>query len=347
MSIAVGTYNVGKPTDEKLNRIASWSERKNRLLLNIINSKLDVIFLQEISKNDENWWNYTLNNFGYAFEYRSVHDKSGVALIYRIDKFAAQNIVKKDFELEKGRSRSVVQADLYMPGVQKAIRVASFHLYGGKDKTLANKQIKEIRDLAESNDENVGAIILGGDFNSDGDEEHRRGPCRYMDESSQYHYSTVKEDAAGKKIVTNQAGRKIDWIFVGSKVSNNSPALEQFPLNKPPMGEPSDHFLHAIKINEGGTGLPVKKMFKPIKKERDGVVGVICAILECIAACFAACAVGNSHHGHHRDNHHHHKMRPSRRQHLEYQYGTDFRSHHRSHHKKHRHHSQVSFSVSF
>ncbi len=346
MSISVGTYNVGKPTDEKLNQIARWPDRIVRVFNNITSSKLDIVFLQEISGHDQHWWAAALATAGYAFHYRSVHDKSGVALIYKVDRFVAQNIVKKDFEIEKGRSRSVVQADLYLPGVQKAIRVASFHLYGGKDKTLANKQIKEIRDLAESNDENVGAIILGGDFNSDGDEEHRRGPCRYMDESSQYHYSTVINDASGKKITTNQAGRKIDWIFVGSKVSNNTPALEQFPLNKPLMGEPSDHFIHAIKINEGGTGVPVQKMFKPIKKERDGVVGVICAILECIAACFAACAVGHSHHNHHHRDHHH-KIRPSRRKHLEYQYGTDFRSHHGSHHKKHRHHSHVSFNVSF
>lgn len=244
MSITVGTYNVGKPDDRKLD---AWDTRKDKLISNIVQSNLDVVCLQELNTSlpMRQWWAEQLNKAGYAFHFNSCKEKSGVGLIYKKDKFSLKQETKEVFNTGEHK-RAVVQVDLLNNASAKTVRIASLHLYGGPDKTLANQQIDHFRKIAESNDKGISQIILAGDFNAESYDQ----PCRKLAQKTDYVYKTVEKNKQGEKIITTSGSkRKIDWIYVGHKNPDDQENLEPISLLNQ-NASASDHYLHAIKVTK-------------------------------------------------------------------------------------------------
>lgn len=257
MSITIGTYNVAKPGQRNLEE---WSTRKHHVLDNVKRSNLDIVCLQELSgqSEDQRFLNEEINKLGYAYLYESKKDATGLAILYKRDKFEQLGENRGEYSsVEEGRpcTRSFKQVDLRDKTTRKAVRVACMHLYGGASRgnTLGERQLQSFRKQIESSDEKISELILAGDFNSDLDEELTGSHtiCRSLLQPSEssYRYRTVTADAAGNKIVTSKSRhqRHLDWIFVGKKGAEGTVSkIRHLPISQ--NTNASDHLLHAVEV---------------------------------------------------------------------------------------------------
>lgn len=265
MSIIVGTYNLMKPNQTANKHNKAWNERKEDLLKNIAVSTTDVLCVQELSGQNENWMKTSAHKLGYDFFYASCKEGSGVGVLYKKNKFNLINKKTGTYEGEDDqggvRTRAFVQLDLEDKTTKKISRVASMHLYGGTSRgnPLARQQIENFRQQIEENDKDISQIILAGDFNSDAKDEidqHLNGPCTYLlkpHSNSSYTYNTVPAGGASPLIrTTNRSNRHLDWVFTGIKNTKSDKKIadmEWVPLNNQ-IKNASDHLLHAVKIKE-------------------------------------------------------------------------------------------------
>lgn len=252
---SIGTYNIMKPNLQKNKYNAAWNERKNQVLGNIRNGNLDVLCIQEVAKPELEWLSKEVFKFGYSLQHASCKDGSGVAVLYKQDKFNLISHSKGIFSGDNGnRTRAYVQLDLQDKSTQNISRVASMHLYGGTKtgNSLAREQIESFKKQIEQNSQDVSQIILAGDFNSDHNDElaqNLNGPCRFLLETKEefpFSYHTTEE----KIRTTNRSNRHLDWIFVGIKKDHKvlmKPDLEIVQLTHQ-IQHASDHTMHAIQL---------------------------------------------------------------------------------------------------
>lgn len=260
MPITIGTYNIAKPGQAGLE---DWSVRKNYVLNNLKQAQLDVVCLQEVSgkQEDQAFLIEETKKLGYAYLFEAKKAATGLGIMYKREKFDLVSEKRGEFSsIEEGRlcTRSFLLTDLKDKTTGKVKRVACMHLYGGArhGNTLGERQLKAFREQIEALGD--AEIVLAGDMNSDLDEElaGSHSICRSLLEpsSSLFRYRSVTEDAAKNKIVTNRSSHKrhIDWVFVGKKVAGTAQSLvskiKHYPINQDTRA--SDHFLHAIEIQE-------------------------------------------------------------------------------------------------
>lgn len=255
MSLTIGTYNVAKPGQRDLE---DWSIRKHHVLNNLKQSNLDIVCLQELSgqSDDQRFLTEEISKLGYAYLYESKKSATGLAILYKKDKFDQLGENRGEYSsVEEGRActRSFKQVDLQDKTTRKTFRVACMHLYGGASRgnTLGERQLQAFRKQIETSADKISEVILAGDFNSDLDEElvGSHAICRSLLEpsASPYRYRTVTVDDAGNKIVTSKSRhqRHLDWIFVGKK-GNEVSKIRPIALNQ--NTKASDHLMHAVEV---------------------------------------------------------------------------------------------------
>lgn len=258
MALTIGTYNVAKPSQRDLE---DWSIRKNLVLDNLKRSNLDIVCLQELSgqNDDQRFLTEEVRKLGYAYLFESKKEATGLAIIYKKDKFEQLGENRGEYSsVEEGRTctRSFKQVDLQDKTTRKTVRVACMHLYGGASRgnTLGQRQLQSFRKQIETSAENISELVLAGDFNSDLDEELNGSHtiCRSLLEpaASPYRYRTVTVDDAGNKIVTSKSRhqRHLDWIFVGKKGAEGTSVSKIRPLKVDQNTKASDHLMHAVEV---------------------------------------------------------------------------------------------------
>lgn len=255
--LTIGTYNIMKPNQVGDRHNAAWPERKEQVLQNIGNVKADILCIQELAVPDQEWMRKRVAALGYALFYASCKEGSGIAVLYRQDKFDLVAHKEGIFSGDGGaRRRSFVQVDLRDKQTQEITRAASMHLYGGtKDgNPLGRQQIESFRGQIEQETDQVARIVLAGDFNSDIQDERTQnlnGPCRYMldpNPHSPFSYHSALESGIH---TTNRSRRHLDWVFVGLKDANKTSEtvsvtdVEVVPVPNEIVNA-SDHRLHAL-----------------------------------------------------------------------------------------------------
>lgn len=265
----VVTYNILHPklamqwkipegiTQTPLGIVDNWAERKQKIIENLLLSNFSVACLQEVD-------HAIINDITEQQPFRSVLVSShsprkkireipqeGVSILYNSSK--VELIYTKLFKSLEGNPQGT-RGELFIDVKDKATRtisrIASLHLKGYKldEINLEVKQtamqqglaqLKTVIATVEKNIEKINAIFICGDFNED-DTDCVYSRVKYLKNQG------YQED--GNRSYTHlSTGKKLDWIFFKSIISN--PTAKLHPFNPHEQHKASDHCLIGTDVS--------------------------------------------------------------------------------------------------
>lgn len=243
MQLVIGTYNILHPefaikhselvglTDTKE---SNWPIRKVNILKGLINSNIDIICLQEISKTSKSELSQGLSEAGFEIRHIENPRGDGSAIIFKKSNFSELQFKTLDLDEEK----RACFVDLLQSSTKKVIRIANCHLQGGP--TGPTKGVQQLNlvlnSIAAPSEYSIDLKAVCGDFNEDETKDQKKSVLMQQ-----------KFTNDGTRVITEPSkNRQIDWIFC---VSSENQALELQNVHIPAFVSPaSDHHIKATKI---------------------------------------------------------------------------------------------------
>ncbi len=297
----VGTFNLLHPEyaiSKEQKKWKNFDNRKVKILKDLESADLDVVCLQEISKDRlEELFKYkekgvkNLKDLGYTFRYgqhvKFRKDRSGnvkigkdgkpeqisnpdsVAIIYKTAKFSEKDVRTREYEVEQsgGGAITAVKKHLFIDlednKTHEVTRIATCHLEGGKNRAVGDEQIETVKQLVEDMTTIKDNAYQVHQLVITGDFNRQRAasdnPDVFVDPGLKVLADDNYLDDRKYRVTEPSSGRQIDWIFY--KALNGQTQKPKAIDIDMPHPDVSDHRMIASEIPSTlpeGTVLPSK-----------------------------------------------------------------------------------------
>ncbi|MBN4066803.1 endonuclease/exonuclease/phosphatase family protein [Simkania negevensis] len=252
MSFTIGTYNIlaegsRSMRDSKESLFSNFDRegRMGKIVQNIKQTDLDVVCLQEVTRDVFTTLQATLTRSGYTgyFVQHKKGQPDGVAIFYKRTVFSYPKHQELDLSTQETSKHSLI-LNLTHTATHKTICVATTHLSGGDKKPLGREEAIQLQEhLAGATP--VDLTVVAGDFNQDQEEETYERSQEELPEDKrgvffQAGYQNDNNTEATEIRTCDDKERHIDWI-----VSKGADRLQHVGLKQ--ERDASDHLMTATR----------------------------------------------------------------------------------------------------